>query len=152
MQFQQTDATNASSIQELPVLNEMWFFGNWELPLQRPQDATEHLRIFLFGCIIAREMDIDAPASQLRVDFPKGTKVVGAYQNVTDPGQVLEIFQVIELVLKSSTTGSFGKVMGLVYDDSERLAMEQRGLHGFSQFPIWDSGSGCIHKGVVQAS
>src|SRR6266581_5745606 len=101
MHFEQTDAANASSIQKFPMIDQARLFENGQLPLQSPQHTSEHLCLLFFGGIIAGKMDIDTPASQLRVDFPKGTKFVGAYENVAHPRQILKIFQMIKLILES---------------------------------------------------
>ena len=75
-----------------------------ELPLECPQDTAEFFAIFLMPRIVATEMDIDTPASQLGGDGAEAPHLVGTYQHMTDASTVFQIFQMIEMVLERPTT------------------------------------------------
>src|SRR5258708_4723064 len=99
MHFQQTNASNASSIQELPMLEQIWLFLDGKLSLQCPQDTLKCCCILFISGIISGEMDIYAATSKLSVHFSKWSHFIGADQNVTDTRFILKMFEMIELVL-----------------------------------------------------
>src|SRR5207248_2387963 len=152
MHFDQADASNTASIQKFPLINELGLLFYRKLPLKCPQHAPKRLCLLFSGGIIPRKVNIDAPTGQLRIDFPKGTEVVGAHQKMADPAKILKIFEVIKLILEIAPAGSFCKMMGLIHDKDDRPALEQRCFHRFSQLAFPDSGNFAIHKGVLESS
>src|SRR2546422_10226133 len=96
MKLEQADASDTTCVQKLPVLlGQEWLFLDWQLPLQGPQDTFEHQAVFFLRHIVTREMDIDAPAGQLRIDFPKRAHFIGTYQNMADSRGILKVFEMI---------------------------------------------------------
>src|SRR6266487_6064009 len=99
MHFQESDTANAACIQKLPVIEQLRFFLDWELSLQRPHDTLKHLSIFVVRCSIAGKVDIYAAAGQLCIDFAKRTHLIRPNQDVACPSGILEMFEMIELTL-----------------------------------------------------
>src|SRR6266699_4832454 len=87
MHFDQADASDTASIQKFPLLNELGLLFHRKLTLECPQHAPKRLRLLFMGGVIARKVNIDAPTGQLCIDFPKGTKFVGAHQKMADPSE-----------------------------------------------------------------
>src|SRR5713101_6926128 len=152
MEFQQTDTSNASGVQKLPTLNELWFFFNRELSLQGPEHTAKDLSLLLLGCIITRKMDIHTATRQLRIDFPKGTKFVGPDQNMAHASHILKIFQLIKLVLESPSTRRLGQVVSLIHNDGDGLTMQKRGFHRFTQFSGGNPSRSAVYKGILEGS
>src|SRR2546423_6690833 len=101
------------------------------------------------GCIIPGEVNVYATTSQLGIHFSEGPHLIGTHQNMADSGQVLKIFEVVKLVLKPAPTGSFGKVMGFIHNDGQRLALDQGCLHSFPSFSCWYPSDFPIDKWVL---
>src|SRR5437899_11884104 len=99
MELEEADTTNTPSIQKLPgVLSQQWLFFDRQLSLQSPQHTPKFLSIFLLPRILARKVDINTSACQLRACLAQASHLVGAHQHVTHPCSVFQIFQMIELV------------------------------------------------------
>src|SRR6266702_5480671 len=152
MHFDQADASNTASIQKFPLLNQLRLLFYWKLPLECPHDTTERLRLFFFSGIIPRKVNIDTPTGQLGIDFPKGTKLVGAHQKMAYPGEIFKIFEMIKLILEISPAGILCEMMGLIDNEGDGPALEQGGFHCFSQLAFPDSGDFTIHKRVLEPS
>lgn len=67
--FEQPNAADTARVQKFPVLNQRWFFLNWQLPLQSPQHTAEGVRVLFLCRVISWEMNIDASARWLSIDL-----------------------------------------------------------------------------------
>src|SRR6266700_2664095 len=86
MKLEQADTADAACIQEFPMLlDQEWLFLNRQLPLQGPQDTFEDQAVLFLGHIVTREVDINAPTGQLRIDLAEGSHFIGANQNMAHP-------------------------------------------------------------------
>src|SRR6266568_3934040 len=96
MKLEQADTADTACVQELPVLfRQERFFLDRQLPLQGPQDTFEHQTILFLRHIVTREVDIDTPAGQLRIDLAEGPHFIGTHEDVTDSRGILKIFEMI---------------------------------------------------------
>src|SRR2546422_65447 len=151
MHFQKANTANAACIQEFPMaLSKQWLLFHRHLSLQGPQHTSEELAVLFFHEIIAREMDIDAPASQLRVDLPEGAHIIRPHEYVADPCEILEMFQVIEMVLEPTATANLRQVVCLVHNDGEWLAVNERFFHGFPHGSHANGSRFAVHKRIPQ--
>jgi hypothetical protein len=150
--FQESNTANTSRIQKLPVFEKLRLFLDRELSLQGPHHAPKRLSILIDSRIISGKVDIDAPARQLCVHFPKRAHLVGTYQNMTHPGGILKMFEVIELALEAAHPGSFCQMVGFISNDSEGLTLTERRFHRFAQFPGAYPCNLAIHKRIMEGA
>src|SRR5258708_11542601 len=152
MHFDQADASNTASIQKFPLLNELRLLFHGKLPLECPQHTPERLGLRIDGGIVPRKVNSDTPAGKLCVDFPKGTKLVGADKEVAYPGEIFKILEMIKLILEMTPAGGLRQMMGFIHNEGEGSALEQRRFHCFPQLAFPDSGNFAIYKGVLESS
>src|SRR6266571_6567002 len=92
MKLEQANTANTAHVQKLPVLlGQERLFLDRQLPLQGPQDTFEHQTVFFLGHIVARKVNIDAPASQLWIDLTEGSHFIRPHENMADPSGILKV-------------------------------------------------------------
>lgn len=68
--FQNADTTDAAFVKVLPGLDQVWRLRQRHLLCKRLKDSCECAAVGGFGNVIAREVNIDAPAAQLSAEIP----------------------------------------------------------------------------------
>lgn len=101
-------------VQPLPQADEVRFFGNRQLTLEREKHALERQAVLVHVGAVSSEVVLDATSAELRAQVRQPQQFVRADQDVHRTGGRCQRFESIHLVEESTSTRKTLEMLGFV--------------------------------------